>query len=205
MDDRLFELVNAFARATPWLHSPIGRYAGYGMVAFALLLVAGWWSARRSGKPGRVAAAVCGGVATLLAVGVNQPVVEAVHRARPYTVHPDALVLATRSTDFSFPSDHAVMAGAVAVGLVFVARWLAAVAAVAAVAMAFARVYIAAHFPLDVVAGLLLGAVVALVIYFAAHRWVTSAVAALAASRSRLRPLVVPVSAPSAAGSAGAR
>jgi hypothetical protein len=48
------------------------------------------------------------------------------------------LVLATRSADFSFPSDHAVMAGAVAVGLVFVSRRLAAIAGVAALAMAFA-------------------------------------------------------------------
>ena len=80
------------------------------------------------------------------------------------------LVLATRSADFSFPSDHAVMAGAVAVGLVFVSRRLAALAAVAALVMAFARVYIAAHYPADVAVGLVLGAVVAVAVYLAAHR-----------------------------------
>ena len=88
------------------------------------------------------------------------------------------LVLATRGADFSFPSDHAVMAGAVAVGLVFVSRRLAALAAVAALAMAFARVYIAAHYPADVAVGLALGAAVAVAVYLAAHRLIASAVAA---------------------------
>ena len=104
-----------------------------------------------------MAAVVCAGAATLLAVGINQPIVNAVHEARPYTDHPGVLVLATRSADFSFPSDHAVMAGAVAVGLVFVSRRLAALAGVAALAMAFARVYIAAHYPADVAVGLAAG------------------------------------------------
>src|SRR4051794_3235748 len=157
---------------------------------FAVLLVAGWWTARRSGQAKRMAAVVCTGVATLLAVGINQPIVNAVHEARPYTDHPGALVLATRSTDFSFPSDHAVMAGAVAVGLLFVSRRLATLAAVAALAMAFARVYIAAHDPADVAVGLALGAAVALVVYLVAHRLIAFAVAALVASDSVVRPLL---------------
>lgn len=188
MNDTLFEQINALARATPWLHSVITAYADFGVVVFALLLVVGWWIARRSGQPERVAAVVCAGAATLLAVGINQPFVSAVHEARPYTVHPDALVLATRSTDFSFPSDHAVMAGAVAVGLVFVSRRLAVLAAVAALLMAFARVYIAAHYPADVAIGLLLGAGVALMVYLTAHRLMTRGVTAVA--HTSLRPLV---------------
>lgn len=34
--------------------------------------------------------------------------------ARPYVTHPQILRLADVTTDFSFPSDHAVLAGAVA-------------------------------------------------------------------------------------------
>ena len=71
-----------------------------------------------------------------------------------YTTRAGILVLAHRSADFSFPSDHAVMAGAVAAGLWFVSRRLGIIAAIAAVVMAFARVYIAAHYPQDVAAGL---------------------------------------------------
>ena len=75
---------------------------------------------------------------------------------------PGILVLANRSTDPSFPSDHATMAGAAAVGLWIVNRRLGIVAAAAALLMAITRVYIAAHYPGDVLAGLLLGAIVAI-------------------------------------------
>ena len=68
--------------------------------------------------------------------------------------------LADPTRDFSFPSDHAVMAGAVAAGLLLVSRRLGLLAVVAALVMAFARVYIAAHYPWDVIAGLGLGAAV---------------------------------------------
>jgi undecaprenyl-diphosphatase len=56
-----------------------------------------------------------------------------------------------------------VVAGAVAAGLLFLDRRLGVVAVLAAVVMAFARVYVGAHYPGDVVAGLAVGALVALV------------------------------------------
>ena len=195
MNDSLFEQVNALARATSWLHPVLLGYANYGVVLFGLLLVAGWWVARRCGRPEPVAALICAVVATLVAVAINQPIVNAVHEARPYTTHPGALVLVTRSADFSFPSDHAVMAGAVALGLGFVSRGLAALSTVAALVMAFARVYIAAHYPGDVLVGLVLGAGVALVVYLVFHTRVTRLVVTASRSR-RLRPLVLASSSP---------
>jgi membrane-associated phospholipid phosphatase len=183
-----FEQVNGFAKATPWLHAVIVGYANYGVLLFVGLFVAGWWTARRSGQVAPMAAVVCAVAATLLAIAVNQPIVAAAHEARPYATHAGILVLAHRGTDFSFPSDHAVMAGAAAAGLWFVSRRLAIVAIFAALVMAFARVYIAAHYPQDVVAGLLLGAAIAIVVYLAgrgvAARLIT------AAARTRLQPLL---------------
>jgi membrane-associated phospholipid phosphatase len=51
-------------------------------------------------------------------------------------------------------------------------------------------VYIAAHYPADVAVGLALGAAVALVVYLVAHRPIATAVAALVASDSVVRPLL---------------
>lgn len=189
MNQWLFGQINAFARATPWLHGAARAYAGYGVVLFAALLVAGWWIARRSGEASRVAAALTAGGATLLALAVNQPIVHAVHEARPYTTLTNILVLANRSPDASFPSDHATMAGAVAVGLLIVSRRLGAVAAIAAVLMAFTRLYIAAHYPVDVAAGLLLGGTVAALTWLLLRRPLTHLIGALAGTR--LRPVLV--------------
>lgn len=189
LDRMLLWDINGFARATPWLHGFMYGYATYGVVLFAALLLAGWWGARRTGDAAQVAASLWAGLGTLLAVAINQPIVNAVHEARPYTAVPGLLVLADRSGDFSFPSDHATMAGAVAAGLVLLNRRLVAwIGAAAALVMVFARVYIAAHFPQDVAAGLVLGALVAFAGWLLLRTPLTALVRWL--HRTPLRPLV---------------
>jgi membrane-associated phospholipid phosphatase len=172
LDDRLLLAVDDLARRTGWLHGVVLGYATYGVVLFAVLLLAGLWLHRRADDRA-LAAAAWAPLAVLLAVGLNQPLVAAFAEARPYTTHPGLLVLASHSTDGSFPSDHATMAGAAAVGLWLVSRALGALATLAAVVMAFARVYIAAHYPWDVVAGLAVGALVALVGWLVLRRLLT--------------------------------
>jgi undecaprenyl-diphosphatase len=93
-----------------------------------------------------------------------------------------------RSTDFSFPSDHAVMAGSATAGLFLVNRRLGLVSLVLALLMAFTRVYVGAHFPGDVLAGLLLGAAVSLGGFLLLRPVLLRIVGGL--TRTPLRPLV---------------
>ena len=157
-DPQWFPLINELVRDPPWLHSIIVGYADYGIVVFAVLLLAGWWIARRRADLTVLAAAVWAPLGALAAVAINQPIVSAIHAPRPYAVLPDIVVLAQPSSDPSFPSDYAVLAGAGVAGLWVVSGRLGAVAAVAAAVMAFAGVYIGADFAHDVLAGLALGA-----------------------------------------------
>lgn len=159
-DDWLLLAVNELARHTPWLHAVVLAYASYGVVLFGLLLALGLLYARHRSSV-VLAAAGWAGVATVLAVALNQPLGQRISEARPYAVHPGLLRLASPTADFSFPSDHCVMAGAVTVGLLLVSRRLGLVALMLAVLMAFSRVYVAAHYPWDVLAGLVFGGAVA--------------------------------------------
>lgn len=187
LNDRLFSAVNHFAMQTPWLHGVVTAFAKYGVVLFALALLTGVLYARHDSAR-TLAAAGWAGIGTLVAVAVNQPIGNAIHEQRPYVAHPHALLLVSHSTDFSFPSDHAVMAGAVAAGLFVVSRKLGIVAAVAAVMMAAARVYVGAHYPGDVIAGLVVGAVVSWLGWLSLGSLLTRLADALRASL--LRPLL---------------
>lgn len=164
VDTRIFYYVNNFARATPWLQPIVSGYAAYGVALFAGLMLAGWLIARRTTNPDSMPAALWAPVGVLAALAINQPIAAAVNETRPCQALHDIVVLHC-NTDPGFPSDHAVMAGAVTAGLWLVCHRLSVLTAIAATVMAVARVYIGAHYPQEVLAGLVLGALVSLVGY----------------------------------------
>lgn len=157
MDSRLYRHVNRFADRTRWLHGAMSAYAKYGVALFGVLLLAVWLRGRAAGALRLEAGAVWAGAAALVALGVGQVIGHAVGRQRPYAVLSGVHVLVPRTTDVSFPSDHALAVGAVAIGLLVVDRAVGLVAVGLALLMALARVYVGAHYPGDVAAGLLIG------------------------------------------------
>jgi undecaprenyl-diphosphatase len=189
MDRSVYRWINRLADHTAWAHWFFRAYADYGIVIFAALLVAALWMGRRDGDHLEVASAVWAAAATLVALGLGQIIGSTIGRARPYAVMTDVHVLVARTTDFSTPSDHATMAGAVAAGLFLANRRWRLMATAAALLMAFTRVYVGAHYPSDVLAGLALGAVVAVIGWFAFVPLLDALVVRL--SRTPLRPLLI--------------
>lgn len=188
MDWRLFHWINLLQQRTTWANALVRLYAKDGIVVFPLAILIAWWVARRAGDRRRVAAAVWAGLAAVGAFGVNQLVGHLVARPRPYVTHAGVHLLLARTGDFSFPSDHAAVAGAVAAALLLVDRRIGIVASILALAMAFARVYAGVHYPGDVAAGVVIGSCIALAGWPLAVRLLDPLVARLA--RSPLRVLV---------------
>jgi undecaprenyl-diphosphatase len=156
-----FNIVHHFATSTAWLHGFMEFMAQDGVVLLAIALLVGWWLGRRDNSPRKVALAVWSAIAALIALALVQPIASAADEQRPFVGH--FVPLIKHATDAGFPSDHATAAGAVAAGLMFVSWRLGLPTLLVALLIAFSRVYVGVHFPQDVVAGLLLGAVVAVI------------------------------------------
>ncbi|MGV9291824.1 phosphatase PAP2 family protein [Streptomyces sp. NPDC003719] len=165
-DDGLYRDITDFAHDTPaWVQHTAEVWTEAGLLLFAALFVTGWWRSRR-GSSRAFAIAVLAPVATGVAYVCSELLKSGVTEERPCRAVTGAvasLAACPASGDWSFPSNHATIAGAAAVALALVRRVLVLLTVPLALLMAFSRVFVGVHYPHDVAAGLLLGAVVAVV------------------------------------------
>ena len=130
------------------------------MVAATLSL---WLLARPArGRKWKLAAASAVGAAAA-ALLVNQVVHSLWDRPRPYEDHVVGHPWAG-STDPSFPSDHASASIAIAVAVFMFDRVVGSLFLAAAGLIAVGRVFVGAHYPADVLAGVVVGAASAVVV-----------------------------------------
>ncbi|WP_326668141.1 phosphatase PAP2 family protein [Streptomyces sp. NBC_01257] len=187
-DDGFYTWVTELAQRSPGgLDSAVRLWSDYGMVLFAVLMLASWWRSR-GGDPARTAMALCAPLVVVSAYLVNDVVKSVFHEQRPCrTLHVVTVEACPPLGDWSFPSNHAAIAAAAATAIWLADRRLGAAALTAALLMGASRVWVGAHYPHDVLIGLLAGALVA---------WPLTSAARLCAPAverlrdSRLRPLV---------------
>ncbi|OII59542.1 phosphatase PAP2 family protein [Streptomyces sp. CC77] len=161
MSQDLYRAITDFAHGTPaWVHTftEIGTDAG--LFVFLVLCVVAWWRARPAGTRAMALAALAP-VATAFGYVVSETLKTFVQEERPCR----AVVGAAASIaecpaygDWSFPSNHSAIAGAFAMALVLAWRRTTWFVVPLAVLMAFSRVFVGVHYPHDVAAGLIVGA-----------------------------------------------
>ncbi|KIE27205.1 membrane protein [Streptomyces sp. MUSC 125] len=156
------DVVRLAQRSPGWLDDAVSLWTTFGLALFAAFMLVSWWRARRIGADAAMTALAVP-VVVVIAYGVNMCLKLAVREDRPcQSLHVQTLEACPAPGDWSFPSNHAAIAAASAMALVFVSRRLGAVAVLAAVAMGASRVWVGAHYPHDVVAGVIVGGLVAL-------------------------------------------
>ncbi|WLQ46262.1 phosphatase PAP2 family protein [Streptomyces poriferorum] len=188
IDGGFYTWVTELAQRSPAaLDSAVRVWSDYGLALFALLMLASWWRSRPA-DPARTAMALCAPLTVLTAYLVNDLVKSVFHEQRPCrSLHVVTVEACPALGDWSFPSNHAAIAAAAATAIWLTDRRLGAVALAAAMLMGASRVWIGAHYPHDVLIGLLTGALVAWPLTLTARRCAPTVVRL---RDSRLRPLV---------------
>ena len=161
LDYDIFQIINHFAVSERFLNPLmilLAEKAEYLFFAGIIL----YWFLRRSENRKMVVEAI---LAACVALSINGEIGHFFYRNRPFvTHHVNWLIPHIRNA--SFPSDHATAAFVIATAIwIWKKRdgwmWL-----VLAAGIALSRVWTGVHYPLDVVAGMIIGASVAFAIHF---------------------------------------
>jgi undecaprenyl-diphosphatase len=164
IDYRIYHAINRFVSDHAWLGTDLAVLEKWAVPVVAVATFALWLLARPGGDRKWKLASSSALAAAALGLLVNQLIGKLWHRPRPFATHPSAHVWGSRSHDPSFPSDHASAAYAIAFAIFLYDRLVGSVFLAAATVIAVGRVFIGAHYPADVAAGLLVGLACALLV-----------------------------------------
>lgn len=169
--DLYLDIVNFGHRTPGWFQHVAEAWTEAGLLLFAVLFLVAWWRARR-GDPMALAVAVLAPLGTAVAYVVSELAKSGITEERPCRAVKGAvsLIACPAPDDWSFPSNHATIAGGAAVGLMLAWRVIAWVTLPMALLMAFSRVFVGVHYPHDVAVGLVLGTLVSLLVVKLASR-----------------------------------
>jgi undecaprenyl-diphosphatase len=162
MDQALTHLANTLLVRHDAVEDPIVAYAGAAELLFATMLAVAFLLVGGHRRRPTQRAAVAAGLSAGVALGIAQVVARIVDRPRPFVADPHAIHLfAQHAADPGFPSDHATAAFAIGVALLLRQRAWGVVVLALATVLAVGRVAMGVHYPSDVIAGAVLGTLVA--------------------------------------------
>lgn len=163
-DKNLFLLINSFVGKFPLLDNLVKLVVNeyFVPVSLALVLLYLWFAPSKSQDKHRESlplAAYSIGIANLIIEIVNKIIL----RPRPFD-EMSVNLLFYRPTDPSFPANAAVVGAALATSIFLVNKKWGVFATALATIYGFSRVYAGVHYPVDVLAGFLLGFVSAILL-----------------------------------------
>ncbi|MEO9168376.1 MAG: phosphatase PAP2 family protein [Aestuariivirga sp.] len=163
MDQAITLWINSFAGRNNILDGFMIAASQFGIPLIVAFVVLQWWS-----KAERVHVrhtCVASALSFLLGLGLNQIILLFVHRLRPYDAGISHLII-SRSTDWSFPSDHATASVAIAATLFLHGlRRRAMICLTLAILICWSRIFVGTHYVTDVLGGGLVGIVAAVLVW----------------------------------------
>jgi undecaprenyl-diphosphatase len=151
----LFLTINATTSTPRWQIDVASFIADYVIYFVPLMLAALWLSGMRNNR----ATALRACCVVLLALGFNQVIGHAWLHPRPFMIGLGHTFI-EHAPDSSFPSDHGTVFASVALTLLLARkRWYGELTLVAGLAVAWARVFVGVHYPLDMAGAVVIACV----------------------------------------------
>ncbi|MDU0288726.1 phosphatase PAP2 family protein [Saccharothrix longispora] len=163
-----------FANSAPAWIQELGLLFTEGSIVLLLaLLLLTWWRAR-SGTAKTMASALLAPVGLVVSYLLSEWSKTFVEVDRPCrTLNVEVIAECPPVGDWSLPSNHATIAGAIAIGVLIAWPRLGLVSLPIGVLAAYSRVFVGVHYPHDVVVGFLMGATVTAIVMVLLVRPVT--------------------------------
>jgi undecaprenyl-diphosphatase len=159
MDDAVTQWINASAGSNIVLDTMMVALTQYGVPLLVLFVILQWWSTRE--RPHVRHTCITAGLSFLVGLGFNQLILLFVHRVRPYDAGVSHLII-SRSSDWSFPSDHATATVAIATAfLLHGFGWRGFAFLGGAFLIGLSRIYVGTHYLTDVLGGFVTGVIAA--------------------------------------------
>jgi undecaprenyl-diphosphatase len=171
LNNHLFLLLNASATASPLSVRLADIIASRLIYAIPFILLALWiW-----GSPDKRAGLASTAIAAVLALGANQLAGLLWYESRPFMIGLGQTLI-SHAPENSFPSDHTTLFLTVGFGLIATraASTWGKLVSVSGALVAWARIYLGLHFPVDMLASTLIACLfggVAVLLVSPVHRW----------------------------------
>ena len=163
MDWRAYHAIYELSLHHRWLGS-LFHGIEQASIPFMIVVTTGLWLFARPGGGRKWKLAAAGALLSAgLALAVNKIIAAIWFRERPFLAHPIAHPW-INSHDASFPSDHSSASFAIAFAVLMIDPLVGALYLLFALVIGAGRLFIGAHYPGDVLAGVAVGLVAALVV-----------------------------------------
>lgn len=166
LDFQIFQTINHLAVTESFLN-PLMKFLSQDAEYLFFLAIIIYWFIRTKANRRMVAEGI---ISACVALGLNALIGIFFYRDRPF-VHHHVIKLISHVANASFPSDHATGAFVIATSIWIWRKRDGWIWLLIAAGIALSRVWTGVHYPSDVVAGMLIGIMTALLIHVLMHAW----------------------------------